>query len=224
MGMFSRFTDIINANINSMLDKAEHPEKMIKLIITEMEETLVEVRSTAAKHIAEKKTLLRQIRVMETSASNWQEKAERAVCKARDDLAKAALAEKNKAAAEIAALTEELQALEEFLMEVQEDGQRIQDKLTEAKRRQEALLLRQQSAHVRLKVRERENIYNIEEAMSKFERYQQKIDRVEAELEAYDLTKNNDLDSQFKALEEDENIESELADLKKKVTKDEAAA
>ena len=222
--MFSRFTDIINANINSMLDKAEHPEKMIKLIITEMEETLVEVRSTAAKHIAEKKTLLRQIRVMETSASNWQEKAERAVCKARDDLAKAALAEKNKAAAEIAALTEELQALEEFLMEVQEDGQRIQDKLTEAKRRQEALLLRQQSAHVRLKVRERENIYNIEEAMSKFERYQQKIDRVEAELEAYDLTKNNDLDSQFKALEEDENIESELADLKKKVTKDEAAA
>lgn len=224
MGMFSRFTDIINANINSMLDKAEHPEKMIKLIITEMEETLVEVRSTAAKHIAEKKTLLRQIRVMETSASNWQEKAERAVCKARDDLAKAALAEKNKAAAEIAALTEELQALEEFLMAVQEDGQRIQDKLTEAKRRQEALLLRQQSAHVRLKVRERENIYNIEEAMSKFERYQQKIDRVEAELEAYDLTKNNDLDSQFKALEEDENIESELADLKKKVTKDEAAA
>ena len=222
--MFSRFTDIINANINSMLDKAEHPEKMIKLIITEMEETLVEVRSTAAKHIAEKKTLLRQIRVMETSASNWQEKAERAVCKARDDLAKAALAEKNKAAAEIAALTEELQALEEFLMAVQEDGQRIQDKLTEAKRRQEALLLRQQSAHVRLKVRERENIYNIEEAMSKFERYQQKIDRVEAELEAYDLTKNNDLDSQFKALEEDENIESELADLKKKVTKDEAAA
>mgnify|MGYP000017630051 CR=1 FL=1 len=224
MGMFSRFTDIINANINSMLDKAEHPEKMIKLIITEMEETLVEVRSTAAKHIAEKKTLLSQIRVMETSASNWQEKAERAVCKARDDLAKAALAEKNKAAAEIAALTEELQALEEFLMAVQEDGQRIQDKLTEAKRRQEALLLRQQSAHVRLKVRERENIYNIEEAMSKFERYQQKIDRVEAELEAYDLTKNNDLDSQFKALEEDENIESELADLKKKVTKDEAAA
>ncbi|MGB1198259.1 MAG: phage shock protein PspA [Thalassotalea sp.] len=222
--MFSRFTDIINANINSMLDKAEHPEKMIKLIITEMEETLVEVRSTAAKHIAEKKTLLRQIRVMETSASNWQEKAERAVCKARDDLAKAALAEKNKAVAEIAALTEELQALEEFLMEVQEDSQRIQDKLTEAKRRQEALLLRQQSAHVRLKVRERENIYNIEEAMSKFERYQQKIDRVEAELEAYDLTKNNDLDSQFKALEEDENIASELADLKKKVANDEAAA
>lgn len=217
MGMFTRFTDIINANINSMLDKAEHPEKMIKLIISEMEETLVEVRSTAAKYIAEKKSILRQIRVMETSAANWQEKAERAVNKARDDLAKAALSEKHKAVSEIEALNKELAALDEFLMAVQEDGQRIQDKLTEAKRRQEALILRQQSAHVRLKVRERENVYNIDEAISKFERYQQKVDRVEAELEAYDLTKNNDLDSQFKALEEDENVEQELAELKKKV-------
>lgn len=217
MGMFTRFTDIINANINSMLDKAEHPEKMIKLIISEMEETLVEVRSTAAKYIAEKKSILRQIRVMETSAANWQEKAERAVNKARDDLAKAALSEKHKAVSEIDALTKELATLDEYLMAVQEDGQRIQDKLTEAKRRQEALILRQQSAHVRLKVRERENVYNIDEAISKFERYQQKVDRVEAELEAYDLTKNNDLDSQFKALEEDENVEQELAELKKKV-------
>lgn len=217
MGMFTRFTDIINANINSMLDKAEHPEKMIKLIITEMEETLVEVRSTAAKHIAEKKSLLRQIRVLETSATNWQEKAERAVSKARDDLAKAALAAKHKALSEIELLTAELQTLEEFLMSVQDDGQRIQDKLTEAKRRQEALILRQQSAQVRLKVREQENVYNIDEAMNKFERYQQKIDRVEAELEAYDLTRNNDLDSQFKALEEDESVEKELAELKSKV-------
>ncbi|MBB6543457.1 phage shock protein PspA [Thalassotalea piscium] len=215
--MFTRFTDIINANINSMLDKAEHPEKMIKLIITEMEETLVEVRSTAAKHIAEKKSLLRQIRVLETSAANWQEKAERAVSKARDDLAKAALAAKHKALSEIELLTAELQALEEFLMSVQDDGQSIQDKLTEAKRRQEALILRQQSAQVRLKVREQENVYNIDEAMNKFERYQQKIDRVEAELEAYDLTRNNDLDSQFKALEEDESVEKELAELKSKV-------
>ncbi|XQW84819.1 phage shock protein PspA [Thalassotalea piscium] len=216
--MFTRFTDIINANINSMLDKAEHPEKMIKLIIGEMDETLVEVRSAAAKHIAEKKTLLRQIRVMETSATNWQEKAERAVNKGRDDLAKAALTEKHKAVAQIEALTQELALLEEYLLAVQEDGQRIQEKLNEAKRRQEALILRQQSAHVRLKVRERENVYNIEEAMNKFERYQQKIDRVEAELEAYDLTQNNDLESQFKALEEDESVEQELAELKQKVS------
>jgi phage shock protein A len=216
MGMFSRFTDIINANINSMLDKAEHPEKMIKLIIQEMEETLVEVRSTAAKHIAEKKTMLRQIRSLETGATNWHEKAELAISKGRDDLAKAALQEKHKAASQVDELKEELARLDEFLTAVQDDGQRIQDKLSEAKRRQEALVLRQQSAEVRLKVRQKENVYNIEEAINKFERYQQKIDRVEAELEAYDLTQNQDLNSQIAELEQDENIEQELEALKKK--------
>lgn len=217
MGMFSRFTDIINANINNMLDKAEHPEKMIKLIINEMEETLVEVRTTAAKHIAEKKSLMRQERLLTEAMNKWQTKAELAIAKGRDDLAKAALTEKHKASHELEALKEELTTVEEFLTAVQEDGTRIQEKLTEAKRRQDALLIRQQSAQVRLKVREKENVYNIEEAISKFERYQQKIDRVEAELEAYDLTAAKDLDSQFKTLEQDETIDSELAELKKKV-------
>lgn len=218
MGMFTRFADIINANLNSMLDKAEHPEKMIRLIIQEMEETLVEVRSTAAKHIAEKKTLQRQIEGLNKSATQWHEKAELAISKGRDDLAKSALAEKHKNNQQEQTLQEEMLKLDEFLQSVQEDGQRLQQKLAEAKRRQEALLLRQESAVVRLKVREKESRYNIDEAISKFERYQAKIDRVEAEVEAYDLTKNsNDLESQFRALEADESINDELASLKKKV-------
>lgn len=218
MGMFTRFADIINANLNSMLDKAEHPEKMIRLIIQEMEETLVEVRSTAAKHIAEKKTLQRQIDGLNKSATQWQEKAELAIAKGRDDLAKSALTEKHKNTQQEQTLQDEMVKLDEFLQSVQEDGQRLQQKLAEAKRRQEALLLRQESAVVRLKVREKESRYNIDEAISKFERYQAKIDRVEAEVEAYDLTKNsNDLESQFRALETDESINDELASLKKKV-------
>jgi phage shock protein A len=217
MGMFSRFTDIVNANINSMLDKAEDPEKMIKLIIGEMEETLVEVRSTAAKHIAEKKTLLRQIRSFESGASNWQAKAELALSKGREDLAKSALTEKHKVSAEAETIKEELVQIEEFLTAIQNDGQRLQDKLAEAKRRQEAYVIRQQSAQVRLKVREKAAVYNIEEAMSKFERYQQKIDEVEAQIEAYDMTKSNDLDSQFRDLESDESVEQELEELKKQV-------
>lgn len=217
MGMFSRFTDIVNANINSMLDKAENPEKMIKLIIQEMEETLVEVRSTAAKQIAEKKTVMRNIRDMESRVVNWQQKAELALSKGREDLAKSALVEKQSCAQKLAEFNEELSQFDEFLTAVQQDGQRLQDKLSEAKRKQEAYTMRQQSAEVRLKVREKAAVYNIDEAISKFERYQQKIDRVEAEVEAYDMTSSKDLDSQFRELENDESIEQELEQLKKKV-------
>lgn len=217
MGMFSRFTDIVNANLNSILDKAEDPEKMIKLIIQEMEETLVEVRSTAAKHIAEKKTLMRQKRNLESSVASWQEKAEYAVAKGRDDLAKSALVEKNKAQTQIDALQDELSQLEEFLGDVQDDAQRLQEKLHEAKRRQEAYVLRQQSAQVRLKVREKAAVYNLEEAINKFERYQQKIDEVEAQVEAFDMTSNQDLASQINALQADEKVDQELEALKKKV-------
>ncbi|MBA6263925.1 MAG: phage shock protein A [Colwellia sp.] len=217
MGMFSRFTDIINANLNNMLDKAEDPEKMVKLIIQEMEETLVEVRSTAAKNIAEKKTLMRQIASLETSIKNWQEKAALAISKDRDDLAKSALHEKQKCVTQVGELQHELAQLDVFLSAVQEDGQRLQEKLQEAKRKQDAFVLRQASAEVRLKVRERAIVYNIDDAISKFERYQQKIDQVEAEIESYDFTANKDLESQFRDLETDETIDQELADLKKQV-------
>ncbi|AOW76877.1 phage shock protein PspA [Colwellia sp. PAMC 20917] len=217
MGMFSRFTDIINANLNNMLDKAEDPEKMVKLIIQEMEETLVEVRSTAAKNIAEKKTLMRKIASLEASINNWQEKAALAINKGRDDLAKSALHEKQKCSVQVNEFHDDLAQLEIYLSAVQEDGQRLQEKLQEAKRKQDAFALRQESVEVRLKVRERAIVYNIDEAINKFERYQQKIDRVEAELESYDFTENKDLASQFRDLETDESIEQELADLKKQV-------
>jgi len=217
MGLFSRFTDIVNANLNSMLDKAEHPEKMIRLIIGEMEETLVEVRSTAAKNIAEQKTLARKVKAAEDGINHWHNKAEIALAKSRDDLAKSALAQKHKCQAELTQLSCENDQLMDFLSAIQDDAQRLQDKLNEAKRRQEALLLRQESAEVRLKMRETAVIHNIDEAMAKFERYQQKIDHLEAQVESYDLTKNKDLSTQISELEQDDTIEAELAEMKKKV-------
>ena len=217
MGLFSRFTDIINANLNSMLDKAEHPEKMIRLIIGEMEETLVEVRSTAAKNIAEQKTLARKVKATQEGIVHWHNKAEIALNKGREDLAKSALAQKHKCQAELTQLDEEDAQLTDLLTAIQEDGQRLQDKLNEAKRRQEALRLRQESAEVRLKVREKAVIHNIDEAMAKFERYQQKIDHLEAQVESYDLTENKDLSTQISDLEQDDSIEAELVEMKKKV-------
>ena len=217
MGLFSRFTDIVNANLNSMLDKAEHPEKMIRLIIGEMEETLIEVRSTAAKNIAEQKTLSRKVKSAEEGINHWHDKAEIALAKSRDDLAKSALAQKHKCQAELSQLNAENDQLTGFLSDIQEDAQRLQDKLNEAKRRQEALMLRQESAEVRLKMRETAVIHNIDEAMAKFERYQQKIDHLEAQVESYDLTENKDLSAQISELEQDDTIEAELAEMKKKV-------
>jgi len=216
MGLFSRFTDIVNANLNSMLDKAEHPEKMIRMIIGEMEETLVEVRSTAAKNIAEQKTLARKIKAAADGINHWHDKAEIALAKSRDDLAKSALAQKHKCQGELAQLNSENDQLSTFLSAIQEDAQRLQDKLNEAKRRQEALMLRQESAEVRLKMRETAVIHNIDEAMAKFERYQQKIDHLEAQVESYDLTQNKDLSTQISELEQDDTIEAELAEMKKK--------
>lgn len=217
MGLFSRFTDIVNANLNTLLDKAEQPEKMIRMIIGEMEKTLVEVRSTAAKNIAEQKAQARQIKSTEASIAHWHEKAELALSKNRDDLAKSALAQKHKCQAELTQQVKANEQLTEFLVAVQDDAMRLQDKLTEAKRRQDALLLRQESAEVRLKVREKAVIYNIDQAMSKFERYQSKIDKIEAQVEAYDLTENKDLSAQISQLAENDSIEEELAAMKKTV-------
>ncbi len=217
MGLFTRFTDIINANINSMLDKAEDPEKMIKLIIQEMEETLVDVRSTAAKYIAEKKTLQRQVDNTEKTIASWNTKAEVAVQKGRDDLAKLALKEKYKFTEELTQLAEEMARLDEYLLAVQEDGSRLQEKLIEAKRKQASFVLRQQSAEVRLKVRAQATVHNIDEAISRFERFEQKIDRVEAQVEAYDLAQPKNLESEFRALEAEAHLEDELAQLKKQV-------
>ena len=216
MGIFTRFTDIVNANLNSMLDKAENPEKMIRLIIQEMEETLVEVRSTAARSIAEKKTILREVRLLESHINQWQQKAELALAKNREDLARAALVEKQNAQTKLTTVQEDLTEIDKHLDAIQEDSQCLQSKLTEAKRKQDAYTLRQQSAQVRLKVRAKEQIHNMDEAIVKFERYQQKIDRLEAEVEAYDFTGSQDLESQFRELEQDESIEQELANLKKK--------
>ncbi|TKB45304.1 phage shock protein PspA [Thalassotalea mangrovi] len=217
MGMFSRLTDIINANINSLLDKAEDPEKMIRLIIQEMEETLVEVRTSAAKQIAEKKTLTRQLRVQTEKANQWQEKAELAISKGRDDLARQALLAKQQCQPVITDIETQLAQVEELLESIQNDSNRLQEKLQEAKQRQEACLKRQQSAQVRLKVRETVKFEQIDDAILRFEKFQQKVDGLEAQVEAYDMTEAKNLQAQFDELEAEDSIEQELQAMKKKV-------
>ena len=216
MGIFSRFSDIINSNINSLLDKAEDPEKMVRLIIQEMEDTLVEVRSASAKTIANKKEVSAQISKLENEAKDWESKAELAISKDREDLARAALQEKKKCEDAVEALSEEFAIIENQIGKLQDETAQLQAKLADAKARQKTIIMRQKTASSRLEVKRSLDSGKIDSAMGRFEQYERKIDDLESQVEAYDLGKKT-LNDEFAELEADGKVEDELAALKKKM-------
>ncbi|MGV2872621.1 phage shock protein PspA [Colwellia sp. E150_009] len=218
MGIFSRFTDIINSNINSLLDKAEDPAKMVRLIIQEMEDTLVEVRSSSAKTLADKKELTRQVTRFENEAQQWQEKAELALSKDRDDLARAALMEKKKSTENSQSLVQELVHVEEHIAKLQDEISQLQDKLADAKTRQKAIIMREKTVNSRLKVKQNIDSNKVNDALSRFDRYESKIDNIEAQVESYDLGRKS-LSDEIAELESNEKVDDELASLKAKMNK-----
>jgi phage shock protein A len=218
MSIFSRFTDIVNSNLNALLDKAEDPQKMVRLIIQEMEDTLVEVRSTSAKTIANKKDIAQQIDKLHAQASDWEAKAELAITKDREDLAKAALQERNKCAEAADALTKELDVVESQLNKLQEETTQLQAKLADAKARQKTILLRQSTASSRLDVKKTLDSANVEDVMGRFEQYERKINDIEAQVDAYDLGQKS-LNDEFAELAADDKINDELAALKARLAK-----
>jgi phage shock protein A len=219
MGIFSRFSDIINANINSILDKAEDPEKMVRLIVQEMEETLVEVRTQSAKLIADKKELGRRAKRMQNEADDWERKAEIALSKEREDLARAALKEKNTALEEVYTVSTDLEQIESNLQKLSDDIAQLQQKLNDAKTRQKALILRGKTAQSRMGVKRQIHDVDIEGAMGRFEKYESRIDSLEGEVESYDLGQKN-LADEIADLESDEKVDEELEKLKAKMNSD----
>ena len=223
MGIFSRFTDIINSNINSILDKAEDPEKMVRLIIQEMEETLVEVRTQSAKLIADKKELSRRVERLHLEAEDWESKAEVALSKGREDLARAALKEKSSAGEATMALETNLEVIDINLDKLSGDIGLLQQKLGDAKTRQKALIVRSRTAQSRMGVKRQLHDVDIDEAMSRFDRYERKIDDLEGEVEAYDLGQKT-LSDEIGELENDERIDEALARLRAKMAQPGAQA
>ncbi|ASJ96320.1 MULTISPECIES: phage shock protein PspA [Shewanella] len=217
MGIFSRFADIINSNISALLDKAEDPEKMVRLIIQEMEDTLVEVRSTSAKVLAEKKEIIRRIAKVQEQVQDWQDKAELALSKDREDLAKAALLEKQKASELAATLEQELVVVEEQISRLKEEVNLLQEKLADAKARQKTIIMRKQTASSRLEVKRQLDSSKIDNAMSRFEQYERRVEGLESQVEAYDLGNQKTLNDEFAALEADDAVNAELEALKAKV-------
>jgi phage shock protein A len=217
MGIFTRFSDIVNSNINAILDKAEDPEKIVRLMIQEMEDTLVEVRSAAARSIADKKDLNRKLESVDREQRDWEDKAELAIRKGREDLARAALIEKSRVATAAEALKQDYLAVDEGLNKLNEDIARLEAKLEDAKTRQKALLARHKTASSRLAVRKKIYDYKIDDAMIRFEQYTRRIDDVEGRVEAYDLGLPKDLDHEFASLEAEDSVREELDALKKRV-------
>jgi phage shock protein A len=221
MGIFTRFSDIVNSNINAILDKAEDPEKIVRLMIQEMEDTLVEVRSAAARSIADKKDLNRRLEALDRELRDWGDKAELAMRKGREDLAKAALIEKSRAKGAADVIKEDYLAVNEGLGKLNEDIARLEAKLEDAKLRQKALLARHETASSRLAARKKIYDYKIDDAMVRFEQYTRRIDDVEGRVEAYDLGMPKDLNHEFAGLESEESVQKELDELKQRLAQSE---
>lgn len=219
MGIVTRITDLVNANIHAVLDKAEQPEKMLRLVIQELEETLVEARSQAAKSIADKKGLNRKAVSLTNQINDWLQKAETALIKDREDLAKQALIEKSNLEEELAQVEKVLSALDANLDGMNSDIAKLQSKLTEAKTKKKELLQRQATAVSQIKSRQVLSSYNVTEMEQRYEMFAQKVDAMESKVEAFDLGSNPSLENEFKQLEADSKLNEELEQLKVKVAK-----
>ena len=215
MGIFSRLSDIINSNLNAMCDSAEDPEKMIRLIIQEMEDTLVEVRSASAKILADKKTQERQLRSLQGQAVTWEEKAKLALSKDREDLARAALNEKRRVEADVVSLEVELSLADEHIQQLHDEVGQLQEKLDDAKAKRKAILMRADSVTQRRRAQHQIHRTHLDDAFDRFERFERRVDDLEGELDAMNLGRvKPSLADEIDALAEDDMLNEELEVLK----------
>ena len=217
MTIFSRITDIINANINALLERAEDPAKMIRLMIQEMEDTLVEVRSQSVRAIADKREIERKIERLETNGREWEDKAAFALGKGREDLAKSALLVKRKLDDQAALLRQELALIEESLARHSEDLAKLQAKIDEAKTRKSAIELRMKTAKGRVRVRDALHDDRIDDALNRFGSLERRIDELEAGAEVHDMGKAKTLEQEFAELEAEADVAEDLVRLKARV-------
>ncbi len=217
MGVFSRLSDIVNSNINAMLDRAEEPEKIVRLIIQEMEDTLVEVRARAARSIADRKEVERKKADFDARAAEWESKAELAIAKGRDDLARGAVAAKRKAEEMATLLDKELKSIAKSLDKTNEDLAQLQAKLKEAKTRQRSLEIRRDTASDSVRVNRQVADTRIDDALARYARWERRIDELEAEAESYVMGRPKSLEEEFKELEVEDDVNAEVEAIKRRI-------
>jgi len=219
MGIFTRFRDIISSNISAMLDKAEDPEKLIKLMIREMEDTLVEIKASCAGVMAASKKIERQMDDVQTRTKYWEEKAALAVNKGRDGLAREALVERRRYADRADALDHELMEHNDLVEQYQDDIRQLEDKLRAAREKQRMLV--QRHLHAKRKIRAQEEIRRMDnsEAIFKFEELENRIERMEAEADLVNYGRKPTLEEEMDNLVFDDEIEEDLQTLKSSIAK-----
>jgi phage shock protein A len=214
MGIFSRLADIVNSNINSILDRAEDPEKIIRLIIQEMEDTLVEVRSGAVRTIAERKEMERRLDAMRREHDEWQHRAELALTRGREDLAKGALGAKARLADAIGREEHQLHLLADALDKQNEDIAKLQAKLADAKAREKSLAARHKTAKGRIRLRTSLYDERVTDAFARFDQVERALDEAEGKVEAFELGRRPGIADEFAGIEKDARVDEELAQLK----------
>jgi phage shock protein A len=225
MGVFTRVRDIVNANVNAALDKAEDPEKLVKQMIREMEDTLIEIKAACATAMAQQRKVEREQREARRRADRWAERAEMAVDRGRDDLAREALHQKRTFQDDVDAYDTEISKLAEIVGAYKDDIVQIEEKLNTARERQRLLV--QRHIHAVQKQRVQRDIRRVDasSAIVRFEAFTERIDRAEAESELVNYGRRSDdsLEGQFRKMERDEDIEIELNELKQRRTHREPA-
>jgi phage shock protein A len=216
MGIFSRVRDIISSNINAMLDKAEEPEKLVKLMIREMEDTLVEVKASCAGAMATRKKIERETGEVKRRLEEWSGKAQLAVDKGREDLAREALLEKRRLADRLDALESEQQQCGALVEQYQSDIVQLEDKLNAAREKQRMLVQRHIHAQQKHKAQSEVRRANISDALARFDTFEQRIERMEAEAELVNYGRKPSLEEEFDKMSTDDALEEELEALKAK--------
>ncbi|MCL5271230.1 MAG: phage shock protein PspA [bacterium] len=216
MGIFTRFRDIVSSNINALLDRAEDPEKMVRLMIQEMEDTLIEIKSNCAGMMAEEKKLGRALEASRADAVGWEDKARLAMSKGREDLARAALVEKQRHVRRAQGLEEEVGRVREAVETCRAEIAQLEAKLVDARDKQRSIIQRRAAAQARATSQGHIRRVDTSEAFAKFEAYENGIDRLHAEADLTNsLRPKEGLRDQFAALEHEDEIERELEKLRK---------
>jgi phage shock protein A len=218
MGVFSRFLDIVNANINSLLDKAEDPEKMIRLMMQEMEDTLIELKSSCAAKMASRAKTERLYKESENALKRWQSRAELAISKGREDLAREALLEKKRAKTEMDRLSEDLNVADGLIKTSKDEINQIEDKLASVKQKYQVMVERAKRAREEQATQETLKRAAESATYDRFSSMEEKIDRMQAS-NTMNKANTSNLDDRFKDLEQMDDIDAEIAELLKRAGK-----